>query len=408
MSFRNLVTANIPKVDLQSYILLTAGNYKSGKTRWWKEIIEYFFPNEPEAGLLVAWEPGYKTWKLKSKIDLVEYKKEEEKIKNGKVKIKTDIEMDSDRWIYFKQEIVTGLVQESKVSRISKVVGFDTVDRMIDCASAYIIVNANNKYPGNNFTSIQELSESKIYKDNVWNNLYDELKRPIDTLRAAGYGLIFLAWTKEKTTELVNGVKYNSIELMMNATCRKVFQSQADLICCLHNEVTALDKEGNELNKNLENKNGKEIATKFHESQTYMYFRESSYIGIAGGRFKVLPDKELYGIDTYVRVFKEAIEGQLDEGDSFEDIRKKEIEVLEEKAKRFSEDMIDGLKDEDEKTAEDYHNELKNVLKDITNEVKSDIVAPKMKELLGVVNFLKSDDTEKLKEALDFVNALNQ
>lgn len=409
MSFRKLVKMNIPKVDLQSYILLICGNYKSGKTRLWKELMDYLYPNEPDAGLLIAFELGYKSWKLKSFIDITDYKKEDE-IRNGKVKIKSDLELDADKWVFFKKDIVSGLVLESKAGRTSKVIGFDTVDRLIDCASSYLIAAANIKYPNNGFTSIQELSESKIYKDNIWNVLYDELKRPMDTLRAAGYGLVYLGWTKEKTTELANGVKYNSIELMMNATCRKVFQSQADLICCLHNETTALDKSGNELLKNAENKAGKEVATKFHESQTYMYFRESTYISIAGGRFTTLPEKVPYGVEEFIEVFKLAVEGQLDGTESIESLITAEVEAREEKAHDYSETKSDEI--EQIEAEENSKEVIENLIQAITAKIatfdKSIIngtIVPEFKRVFGK-DYRKIEDVELLSIGLKFVNEL--
>ena len=45
---------------------------------------------------------------------------------------------------------------------------------------------------------------------------------------------------------------------MMNNTGRKVFESQASLICCLHNETSVLDKHGNELEENLTDKKNRE------------------------------------------------------------------------------------------------------------------------------------------------------
>ncbi len=65
---------------------------------------------------------------------------------------------------------------------------------------------------------------------------------------------MFLAWTKEKETTLYDGMKYNSIQLMMPNSGRKVFESQASLICRLHNEVSVLDKQGNELDDNIKDK----------------------------------------------------------------------------------------------------------------------------------------------------------
>ncbi|MNC23033.1 hypothetical protein D3C75_710450 [compost metagenome] len=51
----------------------------------------------------------------------------------------------------------------------------------------------------------------------------DEMNKQFDALENAGYGLMSLAWTKEKETTLYNGLKYNSVELMMPNSGKKVF-----------------------------------------------------------------------------------------------------------------------------------------------------------------------------------------
>lgn len=398
MSFRNKVKNNVPRVDLQSYILLIAGNYKSGKTRLWKELIEYYYPSESNAGLMIAWEGGFKTWKLQSVIDLTEYQKDEGK---GRYKQKTELEIDADRWEYFKKDVVRGLVQEANEGRISKVIGFDTVDRMIDCAASYLVVQANQKY-GTNFASIQEMTESKAYKENAWTNLYDELKRPMDSIRSAGYGVVLLAWTKEKTTELIDGLKFNSIELMMNNTARKVFQSQADLICCLHNDIRVMDKDGKELEKNLEDKKGKEKASNFHESQTNMYFRESNYIGIAGGRFINLPEKVPYGVEAFAEVFKNAVEGQLDGNQSVEEIRKIEAKEREEKAQQFSEQVVKEV--ENRVSTAELIEQINEQLKRFNVSINK-VIAPEFKKIIGG-DYRKSTNVELLEKALDYISGL--
>jgi hypothetical protein len=144
-----------------------------------------------------------------------------------------------------------------------------------------------------------------------------------------------LAWTKEKTTTLYDDKMYNSVELMMHSTAKKVFESQASLICCLYNDITLLDKEGNILEENIKNKKGEDIGTKFHETQVNMYFRPSQYISIAGGRFTNLPEKVPYSAENFLQVFEDAVKGQLKNPDKIEEIRKAEVEVKEQRAKEI-------------------------------------------------------------------------
>ncbi len=57
---------------------------------------------------------------------------------------------------------------------------------------------------------------------------------------------------KGKTT-LYDGMKYNSIQLMMPNSGRKSL-SRRQVLFSLHNEVSVLDKQGNELDDNIKDK----------------------------------------------------------------------------------------------------------------------------------------------------------
>ncbi|MEM5592900.1 AAA family ATPase [Niallia circulans] len=209
----------------------------------------------------------------------------------------------------FKNEVVKGLLEEAKSGRITKVIGIDTVDRLMDMATEYILDEVNKKY-AKNFQTLQEISE-KIKGLNGYTLLKQEVWKQIDLLKNAGYGFFWLAWVKEKETTTIDDLKYNSIELKMSKTGADIFESQADLTVTLHNEVKVLDKEGNELDKNSVAKNGKEIASKFHTTEVNMYFLPSNYIGIGGGRFTELPEKVSYSAEAFMQVFEEAVKGQL-------------------------------------------------------------------------------------------------
>ena len=198
MGFRSKVKKVTPKVDLQSYNVLVAGGFKVGKTRLWKEVMELHYPNDPNAGILLAFEPGYNTWELDSVIPMHDYD-----------------------WKFFKTEVVKGLLDEAKTNRISKVIGIDTVDRLMDMASDYILENINKKY-GKNLQSLQEVTEN-IKGENGYVLLKQEVWKQIDLLKNAGYGFFWLAWVKEKETTTIDGLKYNSIELKMSKTGADIF-----------------------------------------------------------------------------------------------------------------------------------------------------------------------------------------
>lgn len=344
----------------------------------WKEVIELHFPNDPDAGLLLAWEDGYNTWELESVVD-----------------------MHNRDWEFFRNTIVPDLVSEAKEGRVSKVIGIDTVDRMIDNASDYIIRKWNKKY-GTQYESIQEFNEN-IKEDNVWIALKNEIWDQIDKLKKAGYGMIWLAWTKEKETTTIDGLKYNSIELMMSNTGRKIFESQAHLIVCLHTDVTVVDKDGEELDENLKNKKNKEIASNFHQTQVNMYFRPSNYINIAGGRFTELPEKVEYSAENFLKVFENAVKGQLKKTTKTVDALKEEQGVeREENAKEFAD-----KKDVQEESA-DIIKQIDTEIIRLKKEKKAVQIGQQFKDLFegNAVGYKDSEDVGKLKEALKLAKSV--
>ena len=321
MSFRKKVKSNKPKVALESITTLVAGGFKTGKTHLWKLISELHYAS-PDDTLLLAFEDGYETWELENIVPL-----HAEGTDDTLWKV----------WEFFKKEVVPGLVKEAKEGRITKLIGTDTADRAIDACVAWIIHDRSRKY-GKTFVSLQDISDNT--QENGWTALYDELKKPFDTIKNAGYGLFHLSWTKEKETVLYDGKKYNSVQLMMNNTGKKVFESQASLICCLYNETVVLDKHGNELEENIKDKKGKEKASNFHETRTMMYFRPSEYIDIAGGRFTNLPEKVEYSGEAFLQVFEDAVLGQLKKTTQTYDELKVEQEVeREEKTQELAEKL---------------------------------------------------------------------
>lgn len=379
MSFRKKVKSNVPRVALESITTLVVGDIKTGKTRLWKEVTEAHYLNSEES-LLLAFEDGYETWELDEIVPLHA---------EG-----TDTEL-WKVWDFFKKQVVPGLVDEAKNGRIAKLIGVDTVDRAIDACTAWILHDRKRKY-GKTFESIQDISESTGGKENGWTALADELKKPFDTLKNAGYGLFYLGWTKEKETTLYDGRKYNSLQLAMANTGKKVFASQASLICCLHNEVNILNKDGEVMEDNAKDKRGRDLATNFHETKTMMYFRPSEFIEIAGGRYTDLPEKVEYSAENFLKVFESAVKGQLKKTTaSMEDLKKNEEEQRQEKAEVAAERA--------ELDTDALLGEIQTIIDGMNLDQKK-IAAEGFEESFGVKNYQQEKDNPKnLKIALDIV-----
>ena len=341
--------------------------WKSGKTRAWKEIIELHYPNEPEAGLLLAFEDGYETWELNSVVPMHNY-----------------------NWEYFKDTIIPDLVNEAKTGEyITKVIGIDTADVMLSIAEEWILKDAGRRY-GKTFKTLSQIQNDTNGKENGYVLLQSEVTKQLNRLKRAGYGFIWLAWTKEKETDLIDGMKYQSLELSMSNTGRKIFESQADLICCLYNEVKVMDKEGSVLSENVKSKSGKDIASKFHSTTAYMYFRPNNYISISGGRFLSLPEKVEYSAQNFLNVFTEAVKGQITSTDkTIDELKTEEKNNRIEKAKVISEeDNMDEIMDEIMNIA---NNLVKNEeLKDKVVQIVGSGNYPSVKEAKEVLKSLKA------------------
>lgn len=380
MSFRKRAIKNVPKIQLHSYTTLVVGGYKSGKTRLWKEVTEKHYDN-PDDTLLLAFEDGYESWEIENIIPL-----HAEGTDKDLWKV----------WDFFKKKVVPGLVQEAKEGRVTKLIGTDTVDRAIDACSAWVLHDRSRRY-GRNFISPQDISENT--DENGWIAIGDELKRPFDTLKNAGYGLFHIGWTRERETTLYDGRKYNSIQLAMANTGKKVFESQASLICCLHDDVSIFDREGQELDDNIKDKRGRDRATNFHETKTMMYFRPSGYVEIAGGRFTDLPDKVEYSADSFLEVFENAVKGQLKKTDkSIEKLEEQEDEARQEK----TEETVERI-EEKENNPENLLEEIKSVVDQMNLEQKNK-AAEGFEKAFKVKNYMQEkDNPENLKIALKIV-----
>ena len=375
MGFRDKVKNNIPKVELQSYSIAIISKYKGGKTRAYKEISELHYP-DPEASLLIAFEPGFNSWKIMNVLD--------------------QSELD---WEYFRSEVVPGLIYEAKNGGKTKLLGIDTADAVMAQCEAWIISEANKRY-GKVYTSLQDISDKT--KENGYILLNNELRKQFNLLKSAGYGFIWLCWTKEKQVELQTGLKYESLDWKMSQTGRNYFESQADLICCLYPQVTVYDKDGNVLEKNLVNSKGKEVASPFHKTEIMMYFKPTEYISCAGGRFVDLPDPIPYSAENFLEAFADIVKGQLGENDNIEEIRENEIENREQKIQESI--NKEEAEKEIEKTLEEITNEIKTKGKELSIEYKNK--KKPITEINKIIGKAKYNSIEEAQKVLDELNKL--
>jgi hypothetical protein len=211
-----------------------------------------------------------------------------------------------------------------------------------------------------------------------------------------------LVWSKEKETTLRNGNKFMSIDMMMSATGKKIFESQASLICALYNDTVILDKDGNELEENIKDKKGKDKASAFHETQVMMLFRPNEFVSIGGGRYVNLPSEPVpYSSKEFMRIYEEAVKGQMDAES------KKNIVQIEEEQEAVQEKLAQEFAESEEKkaSAEDLINDIQVEVDKLNQSEKTEKIVPKFKEIFGTPNFRSISDTDLLQKALEFVKS---
>jgi hypothetical protein len=186
---------------------------------------------------------------------------------------------------------------------------------------------------------------------------------------------------------------------MMHATARKIFESQASLICCLFNEVVVVNKDGDEMSDNIKDKKGREKGSNFHETRTVMVFRPTEYISIAGGRYTDLPEEPVeYSAKNFLKVFEDAVKGQLKKtSKSIAELKQEQEQERNEEAKEFAEA-------EEVKATSDELIEKINVQKArFTNNQLAEHIVPEFKKLLGMANYNNATDIEALTKAVEFI-----
>ena len=134
-------------------------------------------------------------------------------------------------------------------------------------------------------------------------------------------------------------------------------------------------------------------ASNFHETTPMMYFRPSEYIEIAGGRFTDLPEKVEFSAEGFLKVFEDAVNGQLKKTTkTVEELKVEEQEKREEKVQEF----VDSLEHPDKLYAQ-----VEEIISTMTQEQKQK-AAVEFTKLSGVGNYKQEQgNAENLKKALE-------
>ena len=137
-----------------------------------------------------------------------------------------------------------------------------------------------------------------------------------------------------------------------------------------------------------------------------MVFRPTEYISIAGGRYTDLPEDPVeYSAKNFLKVFEDAVKGQLKKTTkSIEELRVEQEVERNEQAKEVAERIEESK--EKQVSPDELKSKIATAMRRFDYNQRKDLIGPKFLELLGELDYRKSDDTLKLTEVLKFIEGL--
>lgn len=347
------IKPNIPQVSLQDYFYLIAGIPKSGKTTLFAKFVEKYL-GDINKGLIIAFEKGYTALKVNA--------------------------VDVEDWDDF-EEVVDQLV-EQKDKLPFEFIGIDTCDVMWELVQEKVVAEWNIENPSKRAKDINGVGAKKAGGQGFgvgYQRAKQKVRKQIDRLMKAGYGIMAITHSKREEIEEKNGLEYDQLVVSLSNSAREVFVNMADFITFL-----TVEKEKGDDGK--------------VESKRYIYFRTDGYVE-AGSRFPNIPERIEYDVQGFIDAIENAIKSEFSEGVDLNKLKKEQEKVKEEKAKEFVEN---DKKNNPDKIKEELTEIIKGL--DDTNKKK---VSAKFKEIFGgTANYNKIDDVNQLKEALEYVQNL--
>lgn len=201
-------------------------------------------------------------------------------------------------------------------------------------------------------------------------------------LSRTGYGLIWIGHTKFKEIEEKDGTKYQLLTSNPNTDYDLIFSAKADI-----NMLINVEKE-------IDNNH-------IQSTQRYMWFRSDGFVD-AGGRFTDIESKVEFSVDNYIKTVENAIVNSIKRDNVQDYIKSKTAQEKQEREKDYLEHKTDLLY-----TPEKLSEKIKSALLSVDKEKRADI-SKKFKSLGIDIKNMESSSTETLKEALNFINHINE
>jgi hypothetical protein len=360
MSLMDSVKRNVPKVELSQYNIIISGRPKSGKTTLFADLVTEHYGDANKA-LLLAFEPGYKALDVNA--------------------------IDIENWTHF-EEVADNLVDE-KEELSFKFLGIDTADVLYFMAEEQVILEWNIKNPNkrtNDIGGVGAKGNSDQGFGVGYSHIKSKIRKVMDKLQKAGYGVMILTHDKDKTVEQRDGNKFDQLNLSLPTAAREIFVNSADFIVFI-----TVDK--------IKTKTGV-------EQKRLMHFRSDGYVE-AGSRFPNVPDSVEYGAKEFLDVFRVAIESELKGKGDIKKIAKQQEEESERKSKTYRETVKNNSTNSSElgESVDDVKSTIAGIITDMGKENKK-ALASRFKEEFGDMDYRKLTDTEKANKALEITREI--
>lgn len=357
MSFLKKLKPNKPTANLEGYFISMLAKSKFGKTTFAIDLAKEFYGNL-DSTLLLATEIGYRTMADVFAIPVTGFDYAE-----------NDEDEEQKGFI----EVVDELI-ENKNDIPFRFIIIDTITALERYAIQYVL-RKKGREDGKRYTDISDIQWGAGY-----NQVAEEVYKQIDRLKKAGFGIFLVGHEKTKKVKTKDEFEYDFITFNVLGKTSDIIEREADMI--IYGDLMVEEGE-----------DGKAIETR------KLRFRSDGNI-LCGTRFRNFPAVIDYDVDTFIKTFREAVLGLYD-GDE------KALNKAKKEQKKVSEEKAEKAIERDMESPEALHDDIDKVIKSLGKDKKKRVLIGKyFKKELGDANFRECDDTELLKQALDYATSV--
>lgn len=356
MSFLNQIKANKPTASLEGYFISMLAKSKFGKTTFAVDLAKEFY-GDLGSTLLLATEIGYKTMDGVFAIPITgfDYAETDDGQQKGFI------------------ETVDELV-ENKEDIPFRFIIIDTITALERYAISYAIRKKNREdNPKTRYTDISDVPWGAGYTATA-----ELVYHQIDRLKKAGYGVFVIGHEKTKKITNKEGFEYDFTTFNVLGKTSDIIEREADMI--IYGDLQVRKGEDGEA-----------------YTERKLKFRSDGSI-LCGTRFRNFPEAIDSDAKEFLKTFQEAILG-LYNGDE------KAVKKAQKEQAKEAEIKAETAK-ENEKEEKQEEKAVETLIAEITETIggfeKADKVsaAKGFKEVLGFMDYTKSEDAELLKQCL--------